>query len=274
MKFWKYHGLGNDFVLSEDLDGTLEATPQRAARLLNRHTGIGGDGWLLVRRSQVCDIAMFLYNTDGSVAEMCGNGLRCFAKHVYDHGIVKKEVFTVETLAGVMEVTIAAEDGVTKTVTANLGAASFDRPSIPMTGEGECDRITMHALDRDFTVSACLMGVPHAVVFGTDFTDEDVLKYGPVLETDPVFPRKANINFANILDDHTVEVRTWERGCGRTLACGTGSSATAVLCHRAGYTGADVEIRLQEGSLRIQVTGQGVVMTGPAALAFTGETAL
>ena len=274
MKFWKYHGLGNDFVLSEDLDGTLEATPQRAARLLNRHTGIGGDGWLLVRRSEVCDIAMFLYNTDGSVAEMCGNGLRCFAKHVYDHGIVKKEVFTVETLAGVMEVTIAAEDGVTKTVTANLGAASFDRPSIPMTGEGECDRITMHALDRDFTVSACLMGVPHAVVFGTDFTDEDVLKYGPVLETDPVFPRKANINFANILDDHTVEVRTWERGCGRTLACGTGSSATAVLCHRAGYTGADVEIRLQEGSLRIQVTGQGVVMTGPAALAFTGETAL
>ena len=274
MKFWKYHGLGNDFVLSEDLDGTLEATPQRAARLLNRHTGIGGDGWLLVRRSEVCDIAMFLYNTDGSVAEMCGNGLRCFAKHVYDHSIVKKEVFTVETLAGVMEVTIAAEDGVTKTVTANLGAASFDRPSIPMTGEGECDRITMHALDRDFTVSACLMGVPHAVVFGTDFTDEDVLKYGPVLETDPVFPRKANINFANILDDHTVEVRTWERGCGRTLACGTGSSATAVLCHRAGYTGADVEIRLQEGSLRIQVTGQGVVMTGPAALAFTGETAL
>lgn len=274
MKFWKYHGLGNDFVLSEDLDGTLEATPQRAARLLNRHTGIGGDGWLLVRRSEVCDIAMFLYNTDGSVAEMCGNGLRCFAKHVYDHGIVKKEVFTVETLAGVMEVTVAAEDGVTKTVTANLGAASFDRPSIPMTGEGECDRITMHALDRDFTVSACLMGVPHAVVFGTDFTDEDVLKYGPVLETDPVFPRKANINFANILDDHTVEVRTWERGCGRTLACGTGSSATAVLCHRAGYTGSDVEIRLQEGSLRIQVTDQGVVMTGPAALAFTGETAL
>ena len=274
MKFWKYHGLGNDFVLSEDLDGTLEATPQRAARLLNRHTGIGGDGWLLVRRSEVCDIAMFLYNTDGSVAEMCGNGLRCFAKHVYDHGIVKKEVFTVETLAGVMEVTIAAEDGVTKTVTANLGAASFDRPSIPMTGEGECDRITMHALDRDFTVSACLMGVPHAVVFGTDFTDEDVLKYGPVLETDPVFPRKANINFANILDDHTVEVRTWERGCGRTLACGTGSSATAVLCHRAGYTGSDVEIRLREGSLRIQVTDQGVVMTGPAALAFTGETAL
>lgn len=274
MKFWKYHGLGNDFVLSEDLDGTLEATPQRAARLLNRHTGIGGDGWLLVRRSEVCDIAMFLYNTDGSVAEMCGNGLRCFAKHVYDHKLVQKKVFTVETLAGVMEVTIAAEDGVTKTVTANLGAASFDRPSIPMTGEGECDRITMHALDRDFTVSACLMGVPHAVVFGTDFTDEDVLKYGPVLETDPVFPRKANINFANILDDHTVEVRTWERGCGRTLACGTGSSATAVLCHRAGYTGSDVEIRLQEGSLRIQVTAQGVVMTGPAALAFTGETAL
>lgn len=274
MKFWKYHGLGNDFVLSEDLDGALEATPARAARLLNRHTGIGGDGWLLVRRSQSCDVAMFLYNNDGSVAEMCGNGLRCFAKHVYDRGIVQKEVFTVETLAGVMTVTVTAKDGVAEAVTANIGAASFDRASIPMVGEGDCDRITMRALDRDFTVSACLMGVPHAVVFGTDFTDADVLKYGPVLETDPAFPRKANINFANILDDHTVEVRTWERGCGRTLACGTGSSATAVLCHRAGYTGDDVEIRLQEGNLRIQVTSDGVVMTGPAALAFTGETAL
>ena len=274
MKFWKYHGLGNDFVLSEDLDGTLEATPARAARLLNRHTGIGGDGWLLVRRSQSCDVAMFLYNNDGSVAEMCGNGLRCFAKHVYDRGIVQKEVFTVETLAGVMTVTVTAKDGVAEAVTANIGSASLDRASIPMVGEGDCDRITMRALDRDFTVSACRMGVPHAVVFGRDFTDADVLKYGPVLETDPAFPQKANINFANILDDHTVEVRTWERGCGRTLACGTGSSATAVLCHRAGYTGDDVEIRLQEGSLRIQVTADGVVMTGPAALAFTGETAL
>ena len=209
MKFWKYHGLGNDFVLSEDLGGALDATPARAARLLNRHTGIGGDGWLLVRPSQSCDIAMFLYNNDGSVAEMCGNGLRCFAKHVYDYGIVKKERFTVETLAGVMEVAIDAVDGVTQAVTANLGRASFDRPSIPMVGEGECDRMTIHALDRDFTVSACLMGVPHMVVFGKDFTDEEVLQYGPVLETNPLFPRKTNVNFANILDDHTVEVRTW-----------------------------------------------------------------
>ena len=274
MKFWKYHGLGNDFVLTEDLDGTLDATPQRAARLLNRHTGIGGDGWLLVRRSASCDVAMFLYNNDGSVAEMCGNGLRCFAKHVYDFGIVKKEAFTVETLAGVMEVTIDAEDGRTKTVTANLGRASFDRAEIPMVGEGTCDRLTVRALDRDFTISACRMGVPHVVVFGQDFTDADVLRYGPVLETSPLFPCKANINFANILDNCTVEVRTWERGCGRTLACGTGSSATAVLCHRAGYTGDDVEIRLQEGSLQIHLAPEGVVMTGPAALAFTGETAL
>ena len=112
------------------------------------------------------------------------------------------------------------------------------------------------------------------VVFGTDFNDEDVLKYGPPLEVSPLFPRKANINFANILDDHTVEVRTWERGCGRTLACGTGSCATAVLCHKSGFTKDEVEIRLQEGSLFIQVTDDGVVMTGPAALAFEGDTVL
>lgn len=274
MHFYKYHGLGNDFVLTLDLDASIDASPARAVRICHRHTGIGADGWMLIRKSETCDIQMFLYNSDGSVAEMCGNGLRCFAKFVYDHGIVKKEDFTVETLAGVMQVHVTVEDGECRLVTANIGAASFDKPSIPMVGEGECDRETIHAVDRDFTISACLMGVPHVVVFGKDFDDAQVLKYGPTLEIHPAFPRKANINFANILDDHTVEVRTWERGCGRTLACGTGSCATAVLCHKSGFTGNEVEIRLQEGSLLIQVTGSGVIMTGPAALAFEGETNL
>ena len=272
MYFYKYHGLGNDFVLTLDLDGLVQASPERAVRICDRHTGIGADGWMLVRRSETCDIQMYLYNSDGSVAEMCGNGLRCFAKFVYDHGIVKKEQFTVETLAGVMQVKLTVENGQAALVTANIGRATFERTAIPMVGEGICNQETIHSQGRDFTISACLMGVPHVVVFGTDFTDADVLKYGPGLECDPMFPRKANINFANILDDHTVEVRTWERGCGRTLACGTGSCATAVLCHKAGMTGRNVEIRLQEGSLFIEVTEDGVVMTGPAALSFEGET--
>jgi len=274
MYFYKYHGLGNDFVLTLDLDGTVETSPARAIRICDRHTGIGADGWMLIRPSETCDIQMVLYNSDGSVAEMCGNGLRCFAKFVYDHGIVKKEDFTVETLAGTMQVHVTAEDGVCQLVTANIGAPSFEKSAIPMVGEGHCDRETVTVLDREFTLSACLMGVPHVVVFGTDFNDEDVLKYGPPLEISPLFPRKANINFANILDDHTVEVRTWERGCGRTLACGTGSCATAVLCHKSGFTRDQVEIRLQEGSLFIRVTDNGVIMTGPAALAFEGETEL
>ncbi len=274
MHFYKYHGLGNDFVLTLDLDGAEDANPARARAICNRHTGIGADGWMLIRRSQTCDIQMFLYNSDGSTAEMCGNGLRCFAKFVYDHKIVEKTDFTVETLAGVMNVHVTAENGEAKLVTANIGAASLDRPSIPMVGEGVCKQESITALDREFTISACLMGVPHVVVFGKNFTEEEICKYGPVLECHPVFPRKANINFANILDDHTVEVRTWERGCGRTLACGTGSCATAVLCHRDGYTTDRVEIRLQEGSLFIHVTADGVVMTGPAALSFEGETSL
>lgn len=274
MYFYKYHGLGNDFVLTPDLDSTVEASPERAVRICDRHMGIGADGWMLVRRSEICDIQMFLYNSDGSVAEMCGNGLRCFAKFVYDHGIVRKERFTVETLAGVMEVKLTVADGKASLVTANIGKAAFDRAAIPMMGEGVCDRQVITSQGREFTISACLMGVPHVVVFGKDFTDEDVLRYGPGLECDPLFPRKANINFANILNDHTVEVRTWERGCGRTLACGTGSSATAVLCHRAGFTGRKVEICLQEGSLFIEVTDDGVIMTGPAALSFEGETPL
>ena len=274
MYFYKYHGLGNDFVLTKDLDLSVEASPERAVRICDRHTGIGADGWMLVRPSEVCDVRMFLYNSDGSTAEMCGNGLRCFARFVYDQGIVKKEDFTVETIAGVMDVHLTVEDGVCTLVTANIGRPSLERAAIPMVGEGVCRQEKIVSQGREFTISACLMGVPHAVVFGTDFTDADVLQYGPALEVDPMFPRKANINFANILDDHTVEVRTWERGCGRTLACGTGSCATAVLCAQAGYTGDEVEIRLQEGSLFIKVTDEGVIMTGPAALSFEGTTTL
>lgn len=274
MRFAKYHGLGNDFVLTEDLDLTVEASAERAVKICDRHTGIGADGWMLIRPSDSCDIQMYLYNSDGSVAEMCGNGLRCFAKYVYDRGIVKQEHFTVQTLAGVMEVSVTAENGTANLITANIGRPSFEKAAVPMVGEGCCDRERVTVMDRELTISACLMGVPHVVVFGRDFTDADVLKYGPVLETSPLFPRKANINFANVLDDRTVEVRTWERGCGRTLACGTGSCATAALCARAGVTGEEVEIRLQEGSLQIRVTDDGMIMTGPAACSFEGETTL
>ncbi len=274
MRFYKYHGLGNDFILTDDREGTISASPMRAVRLCDRHTGVGADGWILVRPSGTCDIQMFLYNSDGSVAEMCGNGLRCFAKFVYDHGIMKKEAFTVETPAGVMSVKLTVENGQAAWVRANIGQPSFDRALIPMEGQGICKRENITVLGRTFTISACRMGVPHVVVFGTDFTDEDVLRYGPALETHPVFPGKANINFANVLDDHTVEVRTWERGCGRTLACGTGSCATAVLCAREAITKNKVEIRLQEGSLFIEVTDGGVMMTGPAACSFAGETQL
>lgn len=274
MYFWKYHGLGNDFILTEDLACSVEASPERAVRLCNRHTGIGADGWMLIRTSEHCDLQMVLYNSDGSAAEMCGNGLRCFAKHVFDRGLVEKTDFTVETLAGVMEVHVTAQDGKAAQITANIGLPSFDRAAIPMVGDGICRMETVTVQDRQLTFSACLMGVPHAVVFGRDFDDAQVLKYGPPMEVHPMFPRKANINFANILDRRTVEVRTWERGCGRTLACGTGSCATAALCAREGLTDSEVEIRLQEGSLKICVTDEGMIMTGPAALAFEGETAL
>lgn len=274
MHFYKYHGLGNDFVLTLDMDGTVSVSPERARKICDRHTGIGADGWMLIRPSETCDIQMYLYNSDGSVAEMCGNGLRCFAKFVYDHKLVEKEEFTVQTLAGTMRVRVTAEEGQAKYITANIGTPGFDKAQIPMVGQGVCCKESLTALDREFTVSACLMGVPHVVVFGRDFDDELVAKYGPVLECHPAFPRKANINFANIIDEKTVHVRTWERGCGRTLACGTGSCATAVLCHRDGYTRDEVEIRLQEGSLFIRVTPDGVIMTGPAELAFEGETNL
>ena len=272
MQFMKYHGLGNDFVLTLDLDGSVDASAERAVRICNRHTGIGADGWMLVRRSETCDIQMFLYNSDGSVAEMCGNGLRCFAKCVYDRGIVKKEDFTVETLAGVMRVHVTAEDGVCTLVTANIGAPSFDRAAIPMVGEGVCDRETVTALDRSFTLSACLMGVPHAIVIvdGSEVTEEDFERLGPAIESHDIFPKKINVNFARIIDKNNVAVRTWERGAGPTLACGTGSCATVCVLSEMGLLERSADVHLAAGTLHIEY-GDTVYMTGAAEYVFKGE---
>lgn len=210
-----------------------------ARKLCHRRTGIGADGLVFVRKSETCDVRMQIFNSDGSEAEMCGNGVRCFAKYVYDKGIFKHERMSVETLAGPMIIDLTVKDGVAVAAKVDMGVPETRREFIPVAGTGECQLEKLAAVDKEFTFSTILLGVPHTVVFMDHLpTAEEVYKYGSVIEPmTSLFPRKTNVNFTHVLDDHTIEVRTYERGCGPTLACGTGSSSAAVCCAMAGYTG-------------------------------------
>lgn len=273
MRFEKMHGLGNDFIMLDDSNNTLCDCSALAKRLCDRRTGIGADGLILVRKSDVADVRMSIFNSDGSEAEMCGNGIRCFARYARDLGLTPRDSFSVETLAGIMKAVVASDSPFACTV--NMGEPHFERDAIPMPGSGVCRLEKLTALDREFTYSAILLGVPHAVIFVDDVSFELAEKYGAAIEHYPAFLNRANANFAHVVDRNTVEVRTWERGCGVTLACGTGSSSVAVCCADAGLTERSVDIRLALGMLHIDWAEDGCVyMTGPAEYAFSGDVTI
>lgn len=274
MDFVKMHGLGNDFVFIEDKTGQDKDYTVLARAMCNRHTGIGADGLIVIVDSRVADVRMRIINSDGSEAEMCGNGIRCFAKYVYDSGIIEKKQFTVETPAGIMEpeITVGA-DNKAELITINMGRPSFNRSEIPM--EGTNSRVLNEDLCVDgenWKITSLLMGVPHTVTYVDDVDSVDIEKIGPLFEKHEAFPKHTNINFAQQMDDRTVKVRTWERGAGATLACGTGSCSVAVASFLNGRTGREVDIQLPLGTLHIEYREEdgNVYMTGPAAVSFTG----
>ena len=274
MDFVKMHGLGNDFVFIEDKTGQDKDYTALARAMCNRHTGIGADGLIVIVDSRVADVCMRIINSDGSEAEMCGNGIRCFAKYVYDSGIIEKKQFTVETPAGIMEpeITVGA-DNKAELITINMGRPSFNRSEIPM--EGADGRVLNEDLCVDgenWKITSLLMGVPHTVTYVDDVDSVDIEKIGPLFEKHEAFPKHTNINFAQQMDDRTVKVRTWERGAGATLACGTGSCSVAVASFLNGRTGREVDIQLPLGTLHIEYREEdgNVYMTGPAAVSFTG----
>jgi len=274
MDFVKMHGLGNDFVFIEDKTGQDKDYTALARAMCNRHTGIGADGLIVIVDSRVADVRMRIINSDGSEAEMCGNGIRCFAKYVYDSGIIEKKKFTVETPAGIMEpeITVGA-DNKAELITINMGRPSFNRSEIPM--EGADGRVLNEDLCVDgenWKITSLLMGVPHTVTYVDDVDSVDIEKIGPLFEKHEAFPKHTNINFAQQMDDRTVKVRTWERGAGATLACGTGSCSVAVASFLNGRTGREVDIQLPLGTLHIEYREEdgNVYMTGPAAVSFTG----
>jgi diaminopimelate epimerase len=269
MEFTKMHGLGNDFLVFED-DGTGRDWNKLAAKLCTRRLSVGGDGILVVLPSETADTRMRIINADGSEAEMCGNGIRCFAKYVYERGIVKKEDMTVETLAGIIRPKLIIEGGQVADVCVDMGRPSFDRASIPMKGEGAAFDVDIEAAGRKVRISSMLMGVPHTMVLADDIESLDAAVLGPAIERHEIFPRKSNVNFVQVLDSENIKVLTWERGAGLTLACGTGSCASAVATYKKGLTDPRVTVHLSVGRLIIECLDDGrVLMTGPAEEVYT-----
>ncbi len=274
MQFSKVHGLGNDFILFDGRNETRDWIAL-APKLCHRQTGIGADGLLIIENSEKADVRMRIINEDGSEAEMCGNGIRCFAKFVYQQGIVGQTSFGVETLAGIMRPQIVLKDGVITGVTVDMGEPYLECAEIPVVGEGKC-------IDRELTVqgqylryTTVLVGVPHTVIYVEDPTDQKWMAMGWDIEHAEVFPRRTNVNFVHVLNDHTLVLRTFERGCGPTLACGTGACSAAVASFLNGVTGRSVDVQIELGTLHIDwAEDNHVYMTGPAEIVFTGEIAL
>ena len=271
MKFQKMHGLGNDFILFDDLDPLKYDLPALAVKLCNRHQGIGADGIILILPSEIAEVRMRIINSDGSEANMCGNGIRCFAKYVYDSQINKTQSFTIETGAGIMIPELIVENGNVLFVRVNMGTPVLERAAIPMTGaSGQVIDEVFHIAGKSYRITSLLMGVPHTMVFVDDLSQTDIVTIGREIEKHPFFPEGTNVNFVQVINDHEIKVRTWERGAGSTLACGTGSCAAAVAAFLNGKTGREVTVHLTLGDLLIEWTDGTVYMTGTAEHVFEG----
>jgi diaminopimelate epimerase len=277
LAFTKMNGLGNDFVFIEDLESALDMSPDAVAWFCDRHFGIGGDGVILVRPATTpdADYYMHYFNADGSLAEMCGNGARCFAKYVVDHGLVAPDAssLVIETLGGLKPVTFTrAGDGTLDTATVDMGVPEFAPERIPTTFQG--DQVVDEPIDTPFgqmLVTAVSMGNPHAIIWVDDVDSAPVETVGPFLERHERFPRHTNVEFAQLIDHETIRMRVWERGVGETLACGTGACAVAVAGTLSCRTGRDATVELPGGDLRIRWhENDHVYMTGSAAVSFTG----
>ena len=282
MKFTKMHGLGNDYVYVNRFKEKIDNPPEVAKIVSDRHFGIGSDGLIMINPSKVADFEMEMYNADGSRGEMCGNGIRCVAKYVYDYGLTDKTHISVETLGGIKYLDLTVKDGKVALVRVDMGEPELDPEKIPIIMKGysdETDRVLNAQIKvdgKEYHMTGVSMGNPHDVVYIDDVQGLDIEKIGPKFENHERFPQRINTEFARVIDRKTVEMRVWERGSGETLACGTGACAVAVASILNGYTEREVEIRLLGGNLQIEWNEEDnhVYMTGPATVVFDGEIEL
>ena len=274
IKFTKMHGAGNDYVYIDAINQNIEKREELAKLVSDRHFGIGSDGLILICESKIADFRMQMFNSDGTEAEMCGNGIRCVGKFVYDKGMTKKETVTIETLAGIKTLNFTIENGKVKKVKVDMGEPIFNPKEIPVQSEeNPVKNLNLKIEDKQFKFTCISTGNPHAITFIKEKIENfDIHKYGKIVENLDAFPKKTNVEFINIIDENNIKMRVWERGAGETLACGTGACASAVAAAINGYTQRRVNVHLLGGTLEIEWNRENnhIYMTGPAETVFEG----
>lgn len=274
LKFTKMHGAGNDYIYMDAISQEIDNPSELAVKLSSRNFGIGSDGLVLILPSEVCDFRMQMFNSDGSEAEMCGNASRCVGKYVYDKGLTAKSEITLETGAGIKYITLLEGDSKSRRVTVDMGEPILNPNLIPV--KAQVEPVLNLPLDIDgksWKITCVSMGNPHAVIFTTGIKDLDLPAIGPKFEKHPIFPRKTNTEFIEVIDRQTLNMRVWERGAGETLACGTGACAAAVAAILNNYCDRKIKIHLLGGDLEIEWSKENnhVYMTGEAVTVFEGQ---
>lgn len=274
MKFTKMQGIGNDYVYVNCFQEKVENPNELSKIVSNRHFGIGSDGLILIKPSTIADFKMDMFNADGSQSEMCGNGIRCVGKYVYDYHLTDKTSVSIETLAGIKYLDFIVEDGKVALVKVNMGNPELIPDNIPVVAEG--NQVVSQPIEVDgriYKMTCVSMGNPHAIIYMEDVKNLEIEMLGPKFENHNRFPKRTNTEFARIIDRKTIEMRVWERGAGETLACGTGACATAVASMLNEYTDDEVTVKLLGGDLNIKWDREAgnVFMTGPATVVFDGE---
>ena len=274
MKFTKMHGIGNDYVYVNCFEETVKDPAAVAKFVSDRHFGIGSDGLILIRPSEIADCEMDMYNLDGSQGAMCGNGIRCVAKYVYDHGIVDKTSLSIATRSGIKYVDLTICDGKASMVKVNMGSPILTAKEIPVVAETEQVINAPITVDgKEYHMTAVSMGNPHAIIYVDDVDSLDLEKIGPSFENHVCFPDRVNTEFVQVIDRHTVKMRVWERGSGETLACGTGACAAVVAAVENGYCkkGVDVTVKVRGGDLLVNYTDDRITLTGDCNTVYKGE---
>ena len=277
MKFTKMHGIGNEYVYVNCFQEKVDNPSEVAKFVSDRHFGVGSDGLILIKPSQIADCEMDMYNLDGSQGAMCGNGIRCVAKYVYDYGIVPKTTLRIATKSGIKELNLTVENGKVSLVRVNMGSPILEASKIPVVSDqSQAVNQPIKVNGHTYYFTGVSMGNPHAVVYLDDVDNLDIEKIGPAFEKHPVFPDRVNTEFVKVIDRKTLKMRVWERGSGETLACGTGACAVAVSSILNNLTGEEVTVKLLGGDLKIHWDRLEnlVYMTGPATTVFDGEITL
>lgn len=277
MKFTKMHGIGNDYVYINAIKENIEDGSELSIKLSNRNYGIGSDGLILIKSSEVADFYMDMYNSDGSKGKMCGNGIRCVGKYVYDKGLISKDKLQIETGSGVKDLTLHIENNKVESVTVDMGHPITRPKDIPVISDNEeVVGMPIEVAGHMYHITCVSFGNPHAVVFVDKTEDVDIRTIGPMFEHNKIFPDRVNTEFVQVIDKDTINMRVWERGSGETLACGTGACASAYASIRNGLTNNKVTVNLLGGQLTIEYDSQEnkVFMTGPAVTVFEGDVDL